>query len=93
MSVKKVDNSDLIGLQKTFYGANGPLDWHIIITETITDLANDLLNFNRDDTEIHYPHAEILKALVLLPTFTTFVKALSLGTEVLFSSRAKLMTS
>ena len=89
MIITKVDDVDLMILWMTFGRANGPFDWPEIITEPVTDLGNDLLNSNWDETKIHYPRVEKLSVQVLLPTSSTFGKALHLGAAVPFWRRVK----
>ena len=66
MSIAKVDEVTLMILRLTIGGENGLFDCPDIVTEPVTDLGNDSLNSDWDETEFSSPHIDKMPKPILL---------------------------
>ena len=83
MSITCHDNFALMMLCLTFGGANGLHDWPDMITEPLTDLGNDLLNYPYwNENEMHSPLIDKIGETILLLDLAPFGESIPLDVDV-----------
>ena len=90
MSITSIDDFAVMILREPFGGAVCPFSFTDIVSEPATDLGNDLLASDWDNSKICSPHIEKLDPPALLDPSIPFGKALSVDAVVPPSSHGKM---